>query len=100
LLFTDRDLFNRKMSDWIVFYNTELPQSIPAQSKKLLELPAVGFARIMLAHHDIMRLARFAAAVQIQSQRIFAEPAALNSMPSSLEDRAFKLCASINLPSL
>jgi transposase InsO family protein len=25
LLFTDIDLFNKKMADWITFYNTQLP---------------------------------------------------------------------------
>ena len=34
LLLTDPALFNQKMSDWLVFYNTELPHLSPKPNPK------------------------------------------------------------------
>jgi transposase InsO family protein len=54
LLFTDRDLFNRKMSDWIVFYNTELPhlstKPNPKKSASLCNLPVTPLEFLFKSH--------------------------------------------------
>lgn len=54
LLFTDLALFNQKMSDWLVFYNTELPhlstKPFPKKSASLLNLPVSPVEFLLKSH--------------------------------------------------
>jgi transposase InsO family protein len=59
LLFTDLALFNQKMSDWLVFYNTELPhlstKPFPNKSASLTNLP-VSPVEFLLKSHPQSRM--------------------------------------------
>ena len=54
LLFSDRALFNQKMSDWLVFYNTELPhlstKPYPKKSASLTNLPVTPLEYLLQSH--------------------------------------------------
>ena len=54
LLFTDLALFNQKMSDWLVFYNTELPhlstKPLPKKSASLTNLPISPVEFLLKSH--------------------------------------------------
>lgn len=54
LLFTDLALFNQKMSDWLVFYNTELPhlstKPNPKKSASLNNLPVTPVEFLLKSH--------------------------------------------------
>jgi transposase InsO family protein len=54
LLFTDPALFNRKMSDWLVFYNTELPhlstKPNPKKTISLKNLPVSPIEFLLRSH--------------------------------------------------
>jgi len=54
LLFTDAALFNQKMSDWLVFYNTELPhlstKPNPKKSASLTNLPVAPIEFLLKLH--------------------------------------------------
>lgn len=54
LLFTDPALFNRKMSDWLVFYNTELPhlstKPNPKKTTSLKNLPVSPIEFLLRSH--------------------------------------------------
>ena len=54
LLFTDLNLFNQKMSDWIVFYNTELPhlstKPNPKKTASLTNLPVTPLQFLLQSH--------------------------------------------------
>ena len=54
LLFTDLALFNQKMSDWLVFYNTELPhlstKPNPKKTTSLTNLPVSPIEFLLKSH--------------------------------------------------
>lgn len=54
LLFTDLTLFNQKMSDWLVFYNTELPhlstKPNPKKTTSLTNLPITPVEFLLQSH--------------------------------------------------
>lgn len=54
LLFTDLALFNQKMSDWLVFYNTELPhlstKPNPKKTTSLTNLPVTPVEFLLQSH--------------------------------------------------
>ena len=54
LLFTDLTLFNQKMSDWLVFYNTELPhlstKPLPRKTASLTNLPVSPIEFLLRSH--------------------------------------------------
>jgi transposase InsO family protein len=54
LLFTDPALFNQKMSDWLVFYNTELahlsPKPNPKKMPSLTNLPVSPIEFLLKTH--------------------------------------------------
>ena len=54
LLFTDLALFNQKMSDWLVFYNTELPhlstKPNPKKTASLTNLPVAPIEFLLKLH--------------------------------------------------
>ena len=54
LLFTDAALFNQKMSDWLVFYNTELPhlstKPNPKKTASLSNLPVAPIEFLLKSH--------------------------------------------------